>query len=58
MHPRQATGDTKYGTLENIRALEAMDIRAYMPLFDEWNRHPEFYGTAQFTYDAEQDVYR
>jgi transposase len=58
LHPRQATGDTKYGTLENIRALEAMGIRAYMPLFDEWNRHPEFYGTAQFTYDAEQDVYR
>lgn len=58
LHPRQATGDTKYGTLENIRALEAMGIRAYMPLFDEWNRHPDYYGTAQFTYDVEQDVYR
>jgi hypothetical protein len=58
LHPRQATGDTKYGTRENIRALEARGIRAYMPLFDEWNRHPEFYGPAQFTYDAEQDVYR
>jgi hypothetical protein len=58
LHPRQATGDTKYGTLENIRALEAMGIRAYMPLFDEWNRHPAFYGPAQFTYDAEQDAYR
>jgi transposase len=58
LHPRQATGDTKYGTLENIRALEAMGIRAYMPLFDEWNRHPDYFGPAQFTYDAEQDVYR
>jgi hypothetical protein len=48
----------KYGTLENIRSLEAMGIRAYMPLFDEWNRHPDYYGPAQFTYDAEQDVYR
>lgn len=58
VHPRQATGDTKYGTLENIRALEAMGIRAYMPLFDEWNRHPDYFGPAQFTYDAEQDLYR
>jgi hypothetical protein len=58
LHPRQATGDTKYGTLENISALEAMGIRAYMPLFDEWNRHPEFFGPAHFTYDAEQHVYR
>jgi transposase len=58
LHPRQATGDTKYGTLENIRALDAMGIRAYMPLFDAWNRHPDYFSPAQFTYDAEQDVYR
>ena len=58
LHPRQATGDTKYGTLENIRGLEAIGIRAYMPLFDEWNRHPDYFGSAHFTYDAEQDVYR
>jgi transposase len=58
VHPHQATGDTKYGTLENIRALEAMGIRAYMPLFDEWNRHPDYFGPAQFIYDSEQDVYR
>jgi transposase len=58
VHPRQATGDTKYGTLENICALEAMGIRAYMPLFDEWNRHPDYFGPTQFTYDAERDVYR
>jgi transposase len=58
LHPRQATGDTKYGTLENIRALDAMGIRAYMPLFDEWNRHPDYFGPAHFTYHTEQDVYR
>jgi hypothetical protein len=62
VHPRQATGDTKYGTLANIRALDAMDMdvrqRADMPLFDAWNRHPDSVGPAQFTYDAEQDVYR
>jgi hypothetical protein len=58
LHPCQATGDTKYGTLENIRALDAMGIRAYLPLFDEWNRRPDYFGPAHFTYDADQDVYR
>jgi hypothetical protein len=58
LHLRNATGDTKYGTLENIHALDAMSICAYMPLFDEWNRHPDYFGPAHFTDDAEQDVYR
>ena len=32
LHPRQATGDTTYGTVENIVALEDEGIRAYVPL--------------------------
>src|SRR5438045_3859480 len=38
LHPRQVTGDTKYGTLENIVALEDAGIRPYMPLpdFEQW----------------------
>ena len=32
LHPRQATGDTTYGTVENIVALEDAGIRAYVPL--------------------------
>lgn len=31
---RQITGDTKYGTIENIKAIEDQDIRAYVPLPD------------------------
>jgi transposase len=38
VHPRQATGDTTYGTLENIQALEDMGIRAYVPLPDREQR--------------------
>src|SRR5205085_4681036 len=32
--PRHVTGDTKYGTEENIVALETQHIRAYVPLPD------------------------
>jgi hypothetical protein len=34
LRPRQATGDTTYGTIENITALEREGIRAYVPLPD------------------------
>jgi transposase len=54
--PQQATGDTTYGTLENITALEREDIRAYVPLPD-WEHQRNYYGPQQFTYDAERDVY-
>lgn len=30
--PRQVTGDTAYGTIENIAAVEQAGIRAYVPL--------------------------
>jgi transposase len=57
VRPRQVTGDTTYGTVENIVALEDQDIRAYVPLpnFDE--RTP-FYGASHFTYDPDRDEYR
>jgi transposase len=56
LRPQQATGDTTYGTLENISALEREDIRAYMPLPD-WEHQRDYYGPQQFTYDAQRDVY-
>jgi hypothetical protein len=56
LQPQQATGDTTYGALENITALEREDIRAYMPLPD-WEHQRDYYGLQQFTYDAERDVY-
>jgi hypothetical protein len=56
LHPRQATGDTTYGTVENIVALEDAGIRAYVPLPDMNHRRP-FYGQEDFAYDAVQDAY-
>jgi transposase len=57
LHPRQATGDTTYGTVENIVALEDAGIRAYVPLPDMNHRRP-FYGQDDFAYDAARDEYR
>jgi transposase len=50
------TGDTTYGTVENIVALEDAGIRAYMPLSDCGTR-PGWFGKLDFTYDAAHDVY-
>jgi hypothetical protein len=56
LRPRHVTGDTKYGTLQNIKALEDAGIRAYVPLPD-WEHKTPLYGPAKFTYDAAQDRY-
>ena len=54
--PRQVTGDTTYGTIDNIMALEHEHIRSYVPLPDFDQRTP-FYGEREFQYDPEQDTY-
>jgi hypothetical protein len=51
------TGDTTYGTTENIVALEDAGIRALFPLPD-FNHRTPFYGKSEFTYDAVHDAYR
>jgi hypothetical protein len=56
LHPRQVTGDTTYGTVENIVAVEDAGIRAYVPLPDMNHRRP-FYGQDEFPYDATHDAY-
>ena len=56
LSPHQVTGDTTYGTVENIVAIENEGIRAYVPLPDFDSRTP-FYGQRRFTYNAERDVY-
>ncbi len=53
----QVTGDTKYGTAENIVAIEDAGLHAYLPLPDFEHRTP-FYGKHRFSYDADQDQYR
>jgi transposase len=57
LRPEFACGDTTYGTLENIVALENANIRAYTPLSDFEHRTP-FYGKQRFSYDVDQDLYR
>ena len=56
LRPRQITGDTKYGTLENIKAIEDAGMRAYIPLFNRENEHGAYYGSSRFMYDAVHDV--
>ena len=57
LRPHQVTGDTTYGTAENIVAIEDAGIRAYVPLPDFDHRTPLF-GKGAFTYDAQADAYR
>jgi transposase len=57
MRPGQVTGDTTYGTVENIVALEDAGIPAFFPLPDFETRTP-FFGKGQFTYDSQRDEYR
>ena len=54
--PRQVTGDSKYGTEDNIVAIEDQHIRAYVPLPDNDHR-TEFFSADRFRYEAERDVY-
>jgi transposase len=57
LHPRHMTGDTKYGTIENIKALEDAGIRAYVPLPD-WEERYEVWSAAHFRYEPQADQYR
>src|SRR6266436_4735066 len=54
--PRHVTGDKKYGSEENLVAIENQGIHAYIPIPDVDHR-TEFFSIEAFTYDAERDVY-
>ena len=56
LRPRQVAADTKYGTVENIVALEEQRIRAYFPL-SEVGQRAGLFGEHDFRYDAAADVY-
>ena len=56
VRPKQVTGDTTYGTIENITVIEDAYMRAYVPLPD-WEHMTPFYGPSKFSYDAEHDRY-
>ena len=57
LRPRQVTGDTTYGTIENIVAVEDAGIRAFFPLPD-FDHRTTFFGKGDFTHDTAADVYR
>jgi transposase len=54
--PRHVTGDTKYGTEDNIVAIEDQHIHAYVPLPDNDHR-TAFFSADRFRYESERDVY-
>ncbi len=55
--PRQVTGDTAYGTVENIAAIEQAGIRAYVPLTGAGKARP-YFSKEEFAYDPELDLYQ
>lgn len=57
LHPRHVTGDTKYGTVENIAALETAGIRAFVPL-PNWEEQYAVWSASHFRYESEADQYR
>ena len=57
LRPRQVTGDTAYGTTENIVAIEKAGIRAYVPLPD-FDHRTAYFGRDRFTYQSDRDAYR
>jgi hypothetical protein len=57
IRPHHVTGDAKYGTTENVVAIEDAGIRAYVPVPD-FDHRTSFFGRDKFTYDPERDAYR
>jgi len=56
LRPRRLIADARYGTGRNVRAIEDLGIRAYVPLHEGRTSSSSFRHT-EFTYDADQDVY-
>ena len=48
IHPKQVTGDTAYGTTENLAAVERAGIRAYVPLTGAGKARP-YFSKEEFT---------
>jgi transposase len=56
LRPHHVTGDGKYGTVENIAAVEESGIRAYLALHEAGGR-VGFFRKSEFAYDASKDLY-
>jgi|SRR5215212_9986807 len=57
IRPRRVTGDAKYGTRQNVAALEKVGIRAYVAIPNFDFRDTGLFGPGHFRYDPERDVY-
>src|SRR3712207_153687 len=57
IRPRQVTADARYGTRENVAALEKAGIRAYVAIPNFDFRDTGFFGPGHFRYDPENDHY-
>lgn len=55
--PHHVSGDAKYGTRENIAAIEKAGIHAYVALPNFDHRDTGFYGPGRFSYNPHLDVY-
>ncbi len=56
LKPHHVTGDSVYGTIPNVKALELAGVRAYMPVIDyTWGKRTLF-RKDDFVYDSERDV--
>jgi hypothetical protein len=56
IRPHHVTADGKYGTLENIAALEEAGVRAYVALHESGSK-PGSFPKGDFRYDPARDVY-
>jgi hypothetical protein len=56
LRPRRVTGDSAYGTVEKITAIEKVSIRAYMAFKGAGQGRLSF-GKDEFTYDPKGDLY-
>ena len=57
LRPHHVTGDSVYGTIPNVKALEQAGIRAYMPVIDYTWGNRTLFRKDDFAYDEERDVY-
>jgi transposase len=57
LRPKRVVGDSAYGTIELITALEQADIRAYLALSESSARQQPGFRREDFTYDPQHDRY-
>jgi len=54
--PHRVSGDSAYGTVENVAAIERAGVRAYVALTGAGQGRP-FFGKDEFAYDPKRDLY-